>query len=139
MHHLLLCCLTLITSPANVQIYWEANRYQWIIKFLCLYLKCVAGELLAGERNLNCPDAENPCRNTEPFCQNSKGEWVSEVSKINFYIYWREHHSLTCYRSYCDLFWRPKLINFYNNDDSCSSSVFFFTPLKRKQGFRNCC
>lgn len=35
----------------------------------------VAGELLAGERNLNCPDPENSRRNPWPFCQNSKGEF----------------------------------------------------------------
>lgn len=35
----------------------------------------ISGELLAGEGNPNCPDTENSSRNTEPFCQNSKGKF----------------------------------------------------------------
>lgn len=42
-------------------------------RFLLIYV--VSGKLLAGERNPHCPDAENSSRNTEPFCQNSKGEF----------------------------------------------------------------
>lgn len=61
--------------------------------------KCyVAGELLAGERNINCPDTENPCRNTEPLCKNSKGELelntflVYEI--IEFCLYFRRMNVL---------------------------------------------
>lgn len=46
--------------------------------------KCyVAGELLAGERNPNCPDTENPCRNTETLCKNSKGELKLNTSLVH--------------------------------------------------------
>lgn len=41
----------------------------------------VLGELLAGEGNPNGPEAENPSRNPQPFCQNSQGEVSMEARR----------------------------------------------------------
>lgn len=65
-------------SPTLLECNSKSNCYTQTYMLVRLYvLKCcyVSGELLAGERNLNCPDAENSSWNTRPFCQNSKGEF----------------------------------------------------------------
>ncbi len=39
--------------------------FSFLNDFECYF---VSGELLAGEGNPDCADAENPSRDTEPFC-----------------------------------------------------------------------